>query len=298
MKKAYLEMGYVCNNLCRHCFVPQTERKHDLKTGEIKRILDKMERGGFDVVAFTGGEPTLRRDLFELMLYAKKIGIGEIELQTNGRMLSYPGYAEKLGKAGLSKIYISIHSHLPETHDSLTQVKGSWDQTVRGIKNSVKAGLPVMTNTVISGINYNHVPDLVVMLSNLGIREIELDFVRFIGNGKIYFEDLKMRMKDAWPYLKKAFDLSKKLPIDMIYVDDYPLCMTRDYEKFNADSFGDGVHDDDAEHFNVDFREGSSIHENEKIFVKACGQCSERKKCQGIWKEYVEYFGYSEFINI
>ena len=297
MKKAYLELGYVCNNLCRHCFVPQTQRKHDLTTDNVKRILDKLNEDNYDTVAFTGGEPTIRGDLFELVKYAKSIGLKNIELQTNGRMMYYLDFAKKIKKAGFSKVYISIHSHIPEHHDYLTQVKGSWKQTMGGIKNAVNLGIPLMTNTVINKVNYKDVPDLVNLLSSIGIREIELDFIRYIGNAKVYFNDLKIRMTDVWSYLKKTFDMSKTLPIDMIYIDDYPLCLMKGYEEFNADSFGEEgeVHDEDAKHYNVDFKDGQLIHENQKIYLDRCSKCKYRNKCQGIWKEYIDYFGDDEF---
>ena len=149
MKKAYLEMGYVCNNLCKHCFVPQTQKKQDLTTEQIKKILLKMKRDGFGVVAFTGGEPTLRKDLFTVLNFSKSIGIKVIEIQTNGRMLCYEDYVNKIKNSGISKVCISIHSHNPEHHDYITQSKGSYEQTISGIKNSLKMGIPIMTNTVI-----------------------------------------------------------------------------------------------------------------------------------------------------
>ena len=96
--------------------------------------------------------------------------------------------------------------------------------------------------------------------------------------------------------LKKTFDISKTLPIDMIYIDDYPMCLMKGYEKFNADSFGEEneIHDEESKHYNVDFKDGASIHENEKIYTKRCNKCKYRKKCQGVWKEYIEYFGDGE----
>ena len=105
-------------------------------------------------------------------------------------------------------------------------------------------------------------------------------------------------MTEVWPFLKKAFDISDGLPVNLIYIDDYPMCMTKGYEKFNADSFADGVHDDDSEHFNADFIGGNLIHENQKIFTKKCNDCEHRKKCQGIWKEYVKHFSDKEFGNV
>ena len=295
MKKAYLELGYACNNFCKHCFVPQTQMKRDLNTDEIKGILDRLENEGYSVVAFTGGEPTLRRDLFELVRYARSIGLENIELQTNGRILYYADYAKQIKKMNFSKVGLSIHSHKKKQHEYLTQAQGSWEQTVQGIKNAIKFGIPLMTNTVISRINYTDIEDTVIMLSKLGVKEIELDFIRFIGNAEKYFPVLSVRMSDIWPFLRKTFDHSAELPLEMIYIDDYPLCLMNGYEKFNADSFGEGVHDEDAMHFNTDFKGGESIHKNEKIYTNKCGVCAHRGKCQGIWKEYLKHFGDKEF---
>jgi len=295
MKKAYLHLGNSCNNSCINCFVDQINNGQNLETDVIKKILDSIRKESYDVVAFTGGEPTIRKDLFELVRYAKSIGLKNIELQTNGRMLSYIDYAKKVRRTGFSKVYISIHSNIREHHELLTRVRGSWAQTMSGIRNALEFKIPLMTNTVVNGINYKDIPDTVAMLSGLGVREIELDFIRFRGNAGIYFNALKIRMSDAWPWLRKAFDISKKFSLKMIYIDDYPICLMEGYEKFNSDYFSDGIHDETAKGFATVQSHGASIHENEKIYMKKCTQCLYGKKCQGIWKEYIEFFGEGEF---
>jgi len=97
-----IKLGYTCNNNCRHCVIADQREhaldmigKEDLSTEEFKREILKSRKRGFTSIIFTGGEPTIRKDFLELLDYASFIGF-RVNIQTNGRMLYYPEFAEKV----------------------------------------------------------------------------------------------------------------------------------------------------------------------------------------------------------
>ena len=141
MKKYYFQLGYSCNDNCWHCFLPMNEFKRDLTTEQVISVLEKARKEGVDIIALTGGEPTIRKDIFEIVEYANGLGFERIEIQTNGRMLSLSGFAKKLEKAGATDIYLSIHSHIKEVQNFITRTN-SFDETVEGsdILPRLKAG--------------------------------------------------------------------------------------------------------------------------------------------------------------
>ena len=101
---------------------------------------------GIPHVVFTGGEPTLRQDLPELIAHAERNG--QITgLNTNGRRLATRKFIEELVEAGLDHVQITLESHDASIHDRMVLAHGAWKQTIAGVRNALDTPLYVMTNT-------------------------------------------------------------------------------------------------------------------------------------------------------
>ncbi|MBP5184478.1 MAG: radical SAM protein, partial [Lachnospiraceae bacterium] len=133
-----------CNHQCVHCYAAgqQHAGEKELSTNEWKQIIDKCRTACIPQVTFTGGEPTMRDDLIELIDYAKWF---VSRLNTNGRKLT-PEYCRELQKASLDSVQITFYSANEETHNKLVGAPG-YNDTVAGIKNALAAGLSVSINT-------------------------------------------------------------------------------------------------------------------------------------------------------
>ncbi|MCK5845788.1 MAG: radical SAM protein, partial [Victivallales bacterium] len=95
-RKILLRLGYSCNNECVFCHSRDRRFKNaDQGTDLITLRIEAAAEAGVDMVVFSGGEPTIRKDLFELCARAQSVGL-EVGLITNGRMLYYKDYAERL----------------------------------------------------------------------------------------------------------------------------------------------------------------------------------------------------------
>lgn len=98
MKTLDLKVGFSCNNNCRFCVQGNKRKKYgDKSTAELKKLLRKGAKG-HDRLILTGGEPTIREDLPELVGFAKEIGFKQIQIQTNGRRFAYRDFCEELIK--------------------------------------------------------------------------------------------------------------------------------------------------------------------------------------------------------
>ena len=109
------------------------ERKRETSEydcGELRKISKK-----YDAVNISSGEPTMSPLLPKYAAVAKAAGFKSVEITTNGRMLSIPGYAEKLASAGIDRFMLSIHGSCPRVHDALTRTPGSFEQSIRGLEN-------------------------------------------------------------------------------------------------------------------------------------------------------------------
>ncbi|MFX1562371.1 MAG: radical SAM protein [Promethearchaeota archaeon] len=193
-----LALTYRCNNACSHCYVPQERRSWDA-TAEIdtetwKRILDKLLDLSIPHITFTGGEPTLRDDLVELVRYSEEIGI-IAGLVTNGRRLSQ-SLVNDLIDAGLDYVQITLESHLPEIHDQMVGVKGAWQETVAGLKRFIATDIYTLTNTTLTKLNLPTIKETVAFLAKNGQKEFAMNGLIYSGSGAEVADELAIPEED------------------------------------------------------------------------------------------------------
>jgi radical SAM protein with 4Fe4S-binding SPASM domain len=177
-----LALTYRCNNDCAHCYNARPRDFAEIPTQQWKQILDKLWVLGIPHVVFTGGEPTLRDDLPELVAHAEQNG--QITgLNTNARRLSDEKYLDSLIEAGLDHVQITLESHDPEIHDAMVHCKGAWSQTVRGLKNALSNRLFVMTNTTLLQDNSPFLEQTLDFLGKLGVPTLGLNALIYSGRG-------------------------------------------------------------------------------------------------------------------
>ncbi|MEI7846444.1 MAG: radical SAM protein, partial [Chloroflexota bacterium] len=176
-----IALTYRCNNDCRHCYNARERSFPELSTEQWKKVLDIIWSLGIPHVVFTGGEPTLREDLPELIAHAEKNG--QITgLNTNGRRMSDPAYVKKLVDAGLDHVQITLESNDENIHNAMVNAK-AYEQTVAGIKNALSSSLFVMTNTTMLQNNIESIPATLDFLAAIGVPTIGLNALIHSGHG-------------------------------------------------------------------------------------------------------------------
>ena len=178
-----LALTYRCNNRCIHCYNEASRAQNELSTDDWKKVLSRIWELGIPHVVFTGGEPTLKDNLPELIAYAENLGL-ITGLNTNGRRLSQTDYLHKLVDAGLDHVQITLESHNPSIHESIVASSGAWVQTVKGIKNALNSKLFVMTNTTLLKSNSQYLADTLKFLSGLGVPTVGLNGLIYSGRGE------------------------------------------------------------------------------------------------------------------
>lgn len=177
-----LALTYRCNNDCAHCYNARPRDYPEMDTQHWLQVLDRLWEIGIPHVVFTGGEPTLRADLPELIAHAERNG--QITgLNTNGRRLSDADYVRQLVDAGLDHVQITFESHNPAIHDQMVRAKGAWKQTVAGLQNALETPLYVMTNTTMLRQNSPYLGETLDFLASLGVPTIGLNALIYSGRG-------------------------------------------------------------------------------------------------------------------
>jgi radical SAM protein with 4Fe4S-binding SPASM domain len=177
-----LALTYRCNNDCPHCYNARLRSYPELSTDKWKLIIDRLWDLNIPHLIFTGGEPTLREDLIELIAYAENKG--QITgLNTNGRRLANADYLNHLVEAGLDHVQITVESHNPHIHDQMVKSPGAWKQTISGVKNALASSLYVMTNTTMLTNNQNSLGITLDFLAELGVPTVGLNALIYSGRG-------------------------------------------------------------------------------------------------------------------
>jgi radical SAM protein with 4Fe4S-binding SPASM domain len=199
-----LALTYRCNSDCIHCYAGGPRETKELKTDEWKKIIDKIDSLEVGSVVFTGGEPTLRDDLIELVGYNKDLVTGLI---TNGILLKKK-LVSKLERKELDHIQITING-FEKTHNAICNKK-TFKKTVVGIKNSLASNIYTITNTTLLKQNISEVPKLMEYLHKLGT-------TRFAANSIIYTGKSKNENKFALTHeeLEKVLKKIRQKAVDL-----------------------------------------------------------------------------------
>ena len=154
-----------CNQQCIHCYAAgqKLANQKELSTEEFKKVIHILQDNYVSQITFTGGEPTLRSDLVELV---KEASWFVTRLNTNGILLTEK-LCNELFEASLDSVQVTLYSHDKKVHNELVG-SDNFDKTIEGIKNAVKAGLNVSINTPLCSLNKDYV-ELLKFAKSLGI---------------------------------------------------------------------------------------------------------------------------------
>jgi MoaA/NifB/PqqE/SkfB family radical SAM enzyme len=172
--------GWNCNQKCLHCYAAgqSLASVDELPTHAWKAIIDKCRKAGIPQVTFTGGEPTLRDDLAELVEHSKWF---ITRLNTNGVLLTEE-LCEQLFKASLDSVQVTLYSADPKTHNALVGAD-NWERTVAGIKNAIAASLNVSINTPLCTLNRDYTETL-RLARHLGVQYVSCSGLIVTGNAR------------------------------------------------------------------------------------------------------------------
>lgn len=158
-----------CNLRCKHCYeyAGSKPTPDELTTEEALKAVDVMGEAGVTIIAFSGGEPLLRKDLVEVLKAAREYGIFTA-VATNGTLITRE-VAERMRESGIGYVQISLDGAKSETHDNFRGIPGVFERTIRGIKNCVEAGIFTEVSTVVTKYNYSEVPDIIELCERMGV---------------------------------------------------------------------------------------------------------------------------------
>ncbi len=198
------DITYACNLRCKHCYSTAGKPWRDeLNTEEALKAVDILADAGVTAIAFSGGEPLIRKDFFDIASYASKKGMF-VAVATNGTMITKE-VAKKLKESGVGFVQISIDGK-EGTHEKFRGIKGINDKDIRGIINSKEAELITCISTTAAKLNECDIVEMMDIAEELEVEWFML--YNFIPTGRGGFEiDLSPEKKEKllrelWKRLK------------------------------------------------------------------------------------------------
>lgn len=164
------EVTRSCNLACRHC---RASSKHgiypdELTTRECFKLIDEIVSFSHPVIILTGGEPLLRKDIFEIIEYGRKQGL-TLVMAPNGTLLNDENIAGIIA-SGIKRISVSLDGPDADSHDSLRQVPGAFKQACDGIRKAKNAGLEFQINSTVTKRNMELLPQIMSLAKDLGAK--------------------------------------------------------------------------------------------------------------------------------
>jgi MoaA/NifB/PqqE/SkfB family radical SAM enzyme len=335
-KRVVLHVGYACNLRCRFCYYLEDLKKgktRDWRTAKLKNRLQVARRLGKTAVDLTGGEPSIRQDIIEIIAFARSIGYSQVNMISNGLKLDELGFCRELVEAGLTDVLFSIHSPSEEEHDYLTCVKGSHRKILNALGNMQRLGVQGRVNSVVSNINYRHVPELFELLRPYAPAAVNLLVFNPSETTVTLPDDDGTRIDDYWVISREigAALEAHKASFETVNVRFLPFCLLPGHEEVIRTQWQKLYEDQEWDPFlNIAFQKGywaalgafaaglplypfftphfgrrdayTLFNEILSTFriklyyrqLEPCKRCSLRKICTGLPADYVKRFNRTE----
>ncbi|MBU1076074.1 MAG: radical SAM protein [Spirochaetes bacterium] len=232
-----IALTYRCNLQCRFCYAgcgcKKDNNAKELSTKKIKTILSMIKREAeVPSVSFTGGEPCLRKDLPELIRYAKSLKMWT-NLITNGTLIT-DKMASAFKKAGLDSAQISMEAGNAALHDSIVHAPGAFEKTLIGITALKEAGIRIHTNTTISKLNKDHLTGIIDMTKKIGLDKLSMNLLMPEGSALNGLNDLLVPYSEIGEIVIKVNKYAEDNDVEFMWYSPVPMCI------FNTVSHGLG----------------------------------------------------------
>ncbi|MCK4506992.1 MAG: GeoRSP system radical SAM/SPASM protein, partial [Desulfuromonadales bacterium] len=221
-------LSYRCNFVCEHCY-SRDEECPELAIQDIKRVVDILVEQQVPFINFGGGEPLIRKDLYEVAEYASKRGLN-VSMNTNGWLLDDEA-AQRLKDVGFKSVGISIDSSVPSVHDEFRNMPGSYEKAVRGLDALRKVGLKSTMSSVISRINYQAFRELLDLAREHGVGQVYLHNFKCSGRGLKNREELDLSPAEWQAFYLEALAVKHQTDDLTISFDDPVIASLPEYQE-------------------------------------------------------------------
>jgi radical SAM protein with 4Fe4S-binding SPASM domain len=315
-------LTYRCNLKCRFCYAGcnctsnPVQSSDEMSVEQIKAVLQTIYRDArVPSVSFTGGEPTLRPELPELIEYAAQLGM-RVNLITNGIEIT-PEKAKTFHAAGLSSAQVSLEGVTAEVHDKVVRRKGAFEKTVAAVTYLKDAGITTHTNTTVTRLNLPECTRFPLFVKErLGNDRFSMNLVIPSGSGSLD-DGLQVRYSEVGDVLRELQAVGEALDVEFMWYSPVPMCMFNTVahglgnkgcsacdgllsvapngDVLPCSSYADSVGNLLEEQFSDIWENSKATYYRRKEFARdRCKACGNFEICNGACPLYWQHRGYTE----
>lgn len=305
-RKVYLLLGYKCNEQCLFCGLGEDKsviwplyKESMYDADEIKNSISDLIKNGLgknDAIEFSGGEPTIHKDLISILKHTRRIFTGTMFLFSNGARFANMTFASDYASTGVDNTIITLHSHNEEIHDSITQVKGSWKRTVKGLANLHELGHQLSIKLIVNKKNYLFCRDWASFVKDhFPHARIMINGIALWGQAKLNQSDLLIEHSLTAPHISQAVDVFIEAGMKPgIYF--MPACC---FDPYYWQFFGYRHYLESVLEAQSDGQEMKSVSfANCYNMPVTCEDCLMQPRCVWAWQPYTKLYGLGELIPV
>ncbi len=289
--KALIKVGYGCNDHCTFCHTLDVRHLDDTAAA-VDRKIDRAAELGHTMVVLSGGEPTIRPELYRWAGRTVRLGL-DFGLVTNGRLLSYPEVAERLLGLRLKYAYISLHGGTAKVHNAVVR-SHAFEESFGAFRNLTGRGVDLTANCVVTKVNLPHLRALVDLLLPYPDVTVKFSMVEAKGGGAKLFDSIVPRVAEVAAGVRDAlaYGAERAGPegAHRFTHGGIPLCLMQGYE----DRFDDLRTDGFATMTEVWEPDFFPVDDLNKTQPPPCRDCGLRAACPGLFTGYLERHGHGE----
>jgi molybdenum cofactor biosynthesis enzyme MoaA len=282
-----------CNSACAHCTVADVPATEERTPEQALAEIIEARRRGCDELVIMRGEPTLRPELAKLASAARRVGYRLVQIQTNGRLLCYADYFDRLVNSGIDFFEVALFGATAATHDAISRDEGAFAQTLAGLRAlASRPELGHLVSVAVLAANLHELVACAELVHELGLRRIQLNFTRPVQVDNRWRTDVLARLDDAGPHIRAALARARSLGL-AASTEAVPLCQLDPEDRPAAETARDFVdvrvvdlhrrHERFADH-----------HREVRPLAPQCADCSAAGVCPTTWAAYQQLFGTDE----
>lgn len=295
--ESHIVMGYKCNHYCRHCVVQvkrtraDEENVNDLSKDEVLKAIQTAINNGATKIVFTGGEPTLREDLTDLIIYTLNSGCN-VQVQTNGsRSEKIKEICRRCGKhLDMLEFMIPLHSANADKHDFICRSNNGFSQAIESLKVLSHAGVRIIGKIVLTKFT-DSLTDICRVYEDIGASSIIIAYPHCVSFPVEVIREVDLEEEDTKRIFCEFFKNEYRIPI---ILQAFPRCFVGEQTKaVIQEEQEDFLALEIVEH-QFRTKEGKQWHTFRKLDKRKfshCTSCQYNNKCEGIWKDYQKAYG-------
>ena len=319
-----IALTYRCNLKCRFCYAGCGYHPSDsgeMNFQEVCTILNRIRNDAkVPSVSFTGGEPTLRNDLIDVIRHAKSLGMWT-NLITNGTRID-PDLALSLKKAGLDSAQVSLEAGSRDLHDDIVRHHGAFHDSVRGLRALMDTGIRVHTNTTICALNKDYLPEILRLVKRIGLNKLSMNLLMPAGSSLDTLDHLLVRYSEIGEIVCDVQQMAEAMGLEFMWYSPTPICLFNPVihgqgnkgcaacdgllsiapngDVLPCSSYPESVGNllDERTSFMDLWHSERARYFREKRYVhQKCRQCEHLAVCQGGCPLYWQHVGYKEILE-